>query len=224
MEEDSFGDFQRSPNDLLRSINFTEHLTEFTGGGFPPGLPSCTIQNLIEDSKKLLDELGWRILRELQENARLSLAELGRRVGLSTAAVLERVRRMEEERIILGYHAELDRAKAGMSITAFIRISVQGEALKNAIAVAETLDEVLECHRVTGTDSFVMKVGVASIEHLQNLFDHFSPYVATTTSIVLSSPVVRRTIVQKPAVPKAPVKPEAKRRARNPPVKKAGKT
>src|SRR5579864_483772 len=106
-----------------------------------PG-PFVAVQckDLSDESKKLLDGVGWQILHELQENARLSLAELGRRVGLSTAAVLERVRRMEEERIILGYHAEVDRAKAGMSITAFIRISVQGEALKRAIAVAETLD------------------------------------------------------------------------------------
>ncbi len=164
------------------------------------------MHDLTEDSEKLLDDVGWKILHELQENARLSLAELGRRVGLSTPAVLERVRRMEEERIILGYHAEVDRAKAGMAITAFIRISVQGEALKKAVAVAEMLDEVLECHRVTGTDSFVMKVGVASIAHLQNLFDYFSPYVATTTSIVLSTPVARRTILP-PSDAQRPVKP-----------------
>lgn len=156
-----------------------------------------------EDSRKLLDEVGWRILRELQENARLSLAELGRRVGLSTAAVLERVRRMEEDGIIRGYHAEVDRAKIGMTITALLRISVQGEGLKKAIAAAEALDEVLECHRVTGTDSLVMKVGVSSIEHLQALFDHFSPYVATTTSIILSSPITRRTITQESGGPKS---------------------
>lgn len=125
----------------------------------------------------------------------MSFAELGRRVGLSTPAVLERVHRMEDAGIILGYHAELDRAKVGMPITAFIRISVVGEALKHVIAIAEKLDEVIECHRVTGTDSFIMKVGVASVEHLQTLFDQFSPYVATTTSIILSSPVSRRIIV-----------------------------
>lgn len=168
---------------------------------------------MAENSKKLLDDVGWKILHELQENARLSLAELGRRVGLSTPAVLERVRRMEEEHIILGYHADLDRAKIGMLITAFIRISVQGEALKKAIAAAERLDEVLECHRVTGTDSFVMKVGVSSIEHLQALFDHFSPYVATTTSIVLSSPVSRRTIGRTPSLAKSAEKRQSRRRA-----------
>lgn len=153
---------------------------------------------MADDLKKLLDDIGWRILGELQQNARVSFTELGRRVGLSTPAVLERVRKMEEAGIILGYHAELDRAKVGMPITAFIRISVVGEVLHRIIDVAERLDEVLECHRVTGTDSFVIKVGVSSVEHLQKLFDQFSPYVATTTSIVLSSPVTRRVIVQVP--------------------------
>src|SRR5438876_10855233 len=89
------------------------------------------------DRQKLLDDFGWKILRELQENARISFAELGRRVGLSTPAVLERVRRLEESGIIKGYHADVDGAKIGMPITAFIRISVTGEALKRVIAIAE---------------------------------------------------------------------------------------
>jgi Lrp/AsnC family leucine-responsive transcriptional regulator len=154
---------------------------------------------LTGDWKKLLDDVGWKILSELQENARVSFAELGRRVGLSTPAALERVRRMEEAGIILGYHAEVDRAKVGIPITAFIRISVVGEMLQRVIGIAEKLDEVLECHRVTGTDSFIIKVGVSSVEHLQHLFDQFSPYTATTTSIILSSPVTRRSVVRAPS-------------------------
>ena len=167
--------------------------------------------NLTDDWKRLLDDVGWKILAELQENARVSFAELGRRVGLSTPAALERVRRMEEAGIILGYHAELDGAKVGMPITAFIRISVAGEMLQRIIGIAEKLDEVLECHRVTGTDSFVIKVGVSSVEHLQKLFDHFSPYTATTTSIILSSPVTRRSVVRSPNAKKTA---KEKKRAR----------
>jgi len=102
--------------------------------------------------KKLLDDVGWKILHQLQQDARLSFAELGRRVGLSTPAVLERVRRREDTGIILGYHAELDAAKVGMPIMAFIRISVVGELLQRIIGIAANLDEVLECHRVTGPD------------------------------------------------------------------------
>ena len=153
---------------------------------------------MTDDWRKLLDDVGWHILDELQQNARVSFAELGRRVGLSTPAVLERVHKMEECGIILGYHAKLDPAKTGMPITAFIRLSVLGDLLFRVIAIAEKLDEVLECHRVTGTDSFVIKVGVSSVEHLQDLFDKFSPYVATTTSIILSSPVTHRIIVRTP--------------------------
>lgn len=147
---------------------------------------------------KLLDDTGWRILVELQKDARQSYAELGRRVGLSTPAVLERVRKLEEAGLIVGYHAELNHSKLGLPITAYIRLSVVGEALHNMIAVAENLDEVLECHRVTGTDSFVMKVAVTSVEHLQHLFEQFPPYVATTTSIILSSPVTRRVVSAPP--------------------------
>lgn len=166
-----------------------------------------------DDWKKLLDDVGWKILHELQQNARVSFAELGRRVGLSTPAALERVRRMEESGIILGYHAELDAAKVGMPVSAFIRLSVTGNLLQRVIAIAGRLDEVLECHRVTGTDSFVIKVGVSSVEHLQELFDKFSPYVATTTSIILSSPVTRRAIMLPPNQKKLP---KARKRQRLP--------
>jgi Lrp/AsnC family leucine-responsive transcriptional regulator len=164
-------------------------------------------------SSKLLDDIGWKILHELQEDARISLAELGRRVGLSTAAVLERVRRMEEAHFILGYHAEVDHGRLGLAITAFVRLNVQGQVLKHAITAAESLDAVFECHRVTGTDSLVMKVGVSSIEQLQALFDYFSPYEATTTSIVLSSPVRRRTIVRTTPSPKVRQKRPPRRRS-----------
>ena len=166
-----------------------------------------------DEWKKLLDDVGWKILHQLQQDARLSFAELGRRVGLSTPAVLERVRRMEDTGIILGYHAELDAAKVGMPITAFIRISVVGELLQRIIGIAANLDEVLECHRVTGTDSVVIKVGVSSVEHLQALFDQFSPYTATTTSIILSSPVTRRAILRTPNATKTA---REKKRARTP--------
>jgi len=166
-----------------------------------------------DEWKKLLDDVGWKILHQLQQDARLSFAELGRRVGLSTPAVLERVRRMEDTGIILGYHAELDAAKVGMPITAFIRISVVGELLQRIIGIAANLDEVLECHRVTGTDSVVIKVGVSSVEQLQELFDQFSPYTATTTSIILSSPVTRRAILRAPNTKKPG---REKKRARTP--------
>lgn len=142
----------------------------------------------------MIDEIDWKILNELQENARITYAELGRRIGLTTPAVIERIRKLEDARIITGYRAEIDTAKVGLPITAFIRMSISGVDYSRIIEVAEKSDEVLECHRGTGGDSFILKVAVASVEHLQTIIDKLTPYGITTTSIVLSSPVKRRTI------------------------------
>lgn len=139
-----------------------------------------------------MDEISRKILVELQADARITYAELGRRVGLTTPAVIERVRKLEDARIITGYHAEIDTAKVGLPITAFIRMSIAGVDYSHIIEVAQTSNEVLECHRGTGGDSFIMKIAVASVEHLQEMIDRLTPYGITTTTIVLSSPVRSR--------------------------------
>ena len=145
-------------------------------------------------SEKLLDEIGWKILRELQENARVSFAELGRRVSLSIPAVTERVRRMEDEGIISGYHAKVNVEKIGLPITAFIRMNIVGDMTPRLTAFLKELPEISECHRGTGGDSFIMKVNVASVHHLERLIDRLLPFGTTTTSIVLSSPVAKRNL------------------------------
>lgn len=142
----------------------------------------------------MIDDIDRKILKELQEDARISYAELGRRVGLTTPAVIERVRKLEDAGIITGYRAEIDTAKTGLPITAFIRMSISGVDYSHIIEVAEGSREVLECHRGTGGDSFIMKVAVASVEHLQEIIDRLVPYGITTTTIVLSSPVKRRIV------------------------------
>ena len=141
-----------------------------------------------------IDEIDRKVLNELQQDARISYAELGRRVGLTTPAVIERVRKLEDARVILGYRAEVDPAKVGFPITAFVRMSITGVDYSHIIEVAEQSNEVLECHRGTGGDSFIMKVAVASVEHLQQIIDKLTPYGITTAAIVLSSPVKRRVI------------------------------
>jgi Lrp/AsnC family leucine-responsive transcriptional regulator len=145
------------------------------------------------ESEKLLDEIGWKIVRELQENARLSYAELGRRVGLSIPAVTERVRKLEDAGIITGYHAEINPEKIGRPITAFIRMNILGDAPR-LTAMLKEMPEIVECHRGTGGDSFILKASVASVHHLEKLIDGLLPFGMTTTSIVLSSPVVKRFI------------------------------
>ena len=140
------------------------------------------------------DQIDWKILKELQKDARISFAELGRRVGLTTPAVIERVRKLEDAKIITGYRAEIDTAKVGLPITAFVRMSIVGVDYSHIIEVAQQSNEVLECHRGTGGDSFIMKVAIASVEHLQEVIDRLTPYGITTTTIVLSSPVKRKAI------------------------------
>jgi len=135
----------------------------------------------------LLDDIGWKILAELQQNARISFTELGRIVGLSTPAVTERIHKMEEAGIIVGYRAQIDPAKVGLPILAFVNVKVGGENLVRFMEVSATHPEVLECHRVTGAESFLLKVAVADVSHLEKLLDALMPYVATTTSMVLST-------------------------------------
>ena len=143
---------------------------------------------------KMIDAVDWKILEELQTNARISFAELGRRINLTTPAIIERIRKLEDAGVITGYRAEIDTAKVGLPIYAFIRMSITGIDYSHIIEVAKETNEILECHRGTGGDSFIMKVAVASVEHLQNLIDKLTPYGITTTSIVLSSPVKSRVI------------------------------
>lgn len=142
----------------------------------------------------MIDDIDRKILKELQQDARVSYAELGRRVGLTTPAVIERVRKLEDAGVITGYRAVIDTAKVGLPITAFVRMSITGVDYSHIIEVAEQSNEVLECHRGTGGDSFIMKIAVSSVEHLQEVIDRLVPYGITTTTIVLSSPVKRRII------------------------------
>jgi Lrp/AsnC family leucine-responsive transcriptional regulator len=146
---------------------------------------------MANDPERLLDAIGWRILDELQRDARLSYSELGARVGLSPPAVAERMRRLEEAGVITGYRAEVDPAKLGLPITAFIRCTSPGPQVG---AIARQSPEVLECHRVTGSDAFILKVVVASVAHLESLIDRLLPYGQPTTSLVLSSPLPQRAI------------------------------
>jgi Lrp/AsnC family leucine-responsive transcriptional regulator len=150
---------------------------------------------MTSESEALLDDVGWRILHLLQENARLSYTELGREVGLTSRAVAERVRRLEETGIITGYRAELDVSKIGLPLTAFIRIATSGEGkYEQVLALVRDRPEVLECHRVTGTDSYFIKVLVSSVQHLEEFLVRLVPYGQPTTSVVLSSPVTHRVL------------------------------
>jgi Lrp/AsnC family leucine-responsive transcriptional regulator len=141
-----------------------------------------------------LDDIGWKLLRLLQENARLSYREMGQRIGLSAPAVIERIRKMEDEGILTGYHAHVNLEKVGLPITAFVRLVTPRERSRAVGQILQKLPEVLECHRVTGHDSFILKVGVTSMPHLENFIDRLASYGQSATSIVLSSPVPLRIL------------------------------
>ena len=145
-------------------------------------------------TSRLLDNIGRKIVCELQKDARVPFAELGRRVGLSTPAVAERVHKLEDAGVITRYSAEVDPEKLGYPISAFITVGAVGDFLQRITKVSRETPQILECHRVTGANSFMMKVAVASVEQLQVLIDSLAP-VETTTSVVLS-PVVTRRIIE----------------------------
>jgi Lrp/AsnC family leucine-responsive transcriptional regulator len=141
-----------------------------------------------------LDPVDWHILQLLQENGRSSYAEIGRTVGLSAPAVAERVRRMEEAGVIEGYHAQLNPVKAGLPVMAFIRASVPRGKYPKFTVMVNQLASVIECHHVTGVEAFILKVAVPSVEELEILVEELGKYGDTMTSVVMSSPVKRRSL------------------------------
>ena len=141
-----------------------------------------------------LDATNRRLLAELQEDARVSLAELGRRVGLSSPAVAERLQRLEREGVITGYRPEIDPRKLGYGLGVVIRVRPAPGQLQNVAEVARATPEVVECHRITGEDCYFMKAHVRDVEHLEEVIDHFVALGQTTTSIVQSSPVPGRSV------------------------------
>lgn len=145
--------------------------------------------------EKMLDETGWRLLAELQQNARLSYSELGQRVNLSAPAVADRMRRLEEAGIITGYRAEVNLGKLGLPITAIIRVgTMAGQSCQQTLSRVSEIPEVIECYRVTGSDALIAKVAATSADHLERIIDQVSFYGPSTTSLVLSKSMPRRTI------------------------------
>lgn len=146
-----------------------------------------------------LDSISWKILEILQKNARMTFAELGRKVGLSTPAVAERVHRLEEAGVITGYHASVNVAKLGIPIRILMRLTIPGGDLQmsRSLTAIRELPEISRCHRITGSESFVIEADVVSIRHMEALIDRLSAIGATSTSTVLSSPVERREYTAK---------------------------
>lgn len=141
-----------------------------------------------------LDDTDWAILHELQADARLSMAELARRVHMSGPAAAERVRRLEGDGVIVGYSATVDLSAVGRPLTAFLRIGATDDIKDQVKAAVADTPEVMECHRGTGQECFVLKVAVEGVPHLERVMDRFTRFGRLTTSIVLSSPLPARPV------------------------------
>jgi Lrp/AsnC family leucine-responsive transcriptional regulator len=142
----------------------------------------------------LLDAVNLRLLSELHSNPRLSMSELARRVGMSAPAVTERVRRLEETGVIVGYRMDVDPAALGLPVTALVRIRPGPGQLPRIAKAAQETPQVAECHRITGEDCFLLRIHAPSIGELEDLLDRFLLFGQTTTSIVVSTPVPARPL------------------------------
>jgi len=145
-------------------------------------------------SALLLDERNRALLGLLRADPRLPLSVLARRVGMSAPAVRERLQRMEEAQIIRGYRLEIDPAALGYPILAIVRVRPAPGQLPKLVDLARRMPEVVECHRVTGEDCFVLKLHIKAIDELDGVLDRFLAHGQTTTSIVQSTPVPPRDL------------------------------
>jgi Lrp/AsnC family transcriptional regulator, leucine-responsive regulatory protein len=140
-----------------------------------------------------LDALDRLIIEELHADARMRVAELGRRVGLSSPAVADRLRRLEDTGV-LSFRADVDPRALGYTISAIVRVSPQGRDIPLIPEIARELPEVTECYRITGEDCFFIRLYLRSFDELESLLDRFTPHGRTTTSIVHSAPVPLRPL------------------------------
>jgi len=140
-----------------------------------------------KSSRVELDKLDWRIVEQLQVNSRKALAQLGREIGLSQPAISERVKRLESKGVIEGYSARVNTQALGLDLIAFARLKTSFQFLKPCLQLFASIPQIIEVHRVTGEDCFILKVIVPRAADLESIIDRMAKYGSVTTSIVLSS-------------------------------------
>lgn len=150
------------------------------------------MKNIRRISGIALDATDQQLLTALAGNARISMADLGRLLGMSAQSAADRARRLEDLGVIAGYTVKLDCTALGLTIGAYIRIRPAMGELPRVAALLADIPEIVECDRVTGEDCFIAKVFVARIEDLERVIDRLIPYAQTNTSIIQSSPLARR--------------------------------
>ncbi|HET8717566.1 MAG TPA: Lrp/AsnC family transcriptional regulator [Nocardioidaceae bacterium] len=138
--------------------------------------------------------MNRRLLEELSVDARLSTADLARRVGMSAPAVRERLTRLEETGVIRGYRLDVDPAALGLPIAAWVRIRPGPGQLSRVADLARSMPQISQCYRVSGEDCFLLQVHVPTIEDLESVLDAFLLHGQTTSSFVVSTPVPPRVV------------------------------
>ncbi len=134
-----------------------------------------------------IDVTNWGILQCLQQNARLSNAEIGRKVGLSSPAVAERIKKMEDYGVLKGYKAEVSYTKTGYQLKAIITLRAFMGRLQPFLVKVATFKEVMNCYRITGNENIVMEVILRDQIHLQEFIDRLITYGEVKTHIILSN-------------------------------------
>ncbi|HLZ15400.1 MAG TPA: Lrp/AsnC family transcriptional regulator [Cyclobacteriaceae bacterium] len=144
--------------------------------------------------EKALDNLDWKILTELQKNARVSASEIGRRVGLTAPAVAKRIARMEESGFILGYRTTMDYDKLGLSVRVFLQFKSTSLKHDDMVKVVDAMPQIQEWYTVTGENCMLLKVAVATTKDLEIILAQLGKYGGTNTSIILSGNVKPRIV------------------------------
>ncbi len=145
-------------------------------------------------AKPLMDAKNLALLRLLRDDPQASVSELARQIGMSPPAVRERLERLKEAEILRGYRIEIDPAALGYPVAVFIRVRPMPGQLSKIAALAKRTPEVVECHRITGEDCFILKAHVEALDRLDALLDRFLAFGQTTTSLIQSSPVPPRNL------------------------------
>lgn len=160
---------------------------EFIGDRTNPPMKQCIEWSFAMDRFGAFDDKDALILEALQTDARTPLSELGRRIGLSQPAMSERVKRLEESGVIEGYGVRLNMKALGLGMMAIVRLRTSHANIKPCLKRFAEIWNIIEVHRVTGEDCFVLKVLVPSPEDLEVLVDRIAGYGSVTTSVVLRS-------------------------------------
>jgi Lrp/AsnC family transcriptional regulator, leucine-responsive regulatory protein len=150
------------------------------------------VSHMPQISSLMSDPRNIALIHALQADPRQPVTKLATTVGMSAPAVKERLNRLEDAGVIRGYRLDLDPKAMGWPITAYVRVRPVPGQLPKIAELAQKMPQVVECHRVTGEDCFIIKVHLDALENLDLILDRFLRYGQTTTSIVQSTPVPLR--------------------------------